>query len=111
MVLNTKKYVKLLDKAGKIAYLCVKKIIMEVRKDYWEMLRGYRGRWKKNLVSDATWKGDDIDEVIAALNDEESLGGFIGASFLWKDTPEGHDFWEAIANGGKPKVSDYEGRG
>ena len=46
-------------------------------------------RWKKNFNKCYPERKKDY----GSLNDYEQFNKFICASFIWIDTPEGHDFW------------------
>jgi hypothetical protein len=51
-----------------------------------ELPDGYRERALKNL---------NLDDEAASM-EEESIIRALNVSFVWYDSPEGHDFWNAV---------------
>lgn len=43
-----------------------------------------------------TYKKEAKERRIAQLNTAESFRFFIGHAFVWKNTPQGYDFWLGI---------------
>jgi hypothetical protein len=53
-----------------------------------ELPDGYRERAEKNLQDSKPYTGDSVHDCMPdALSD----------AFVWHETPEGHDFWDAVS--------------
>ena len=58
-----------------------------------ELPECYRERAIQNALNDEGGLG--IDRLLEGPF-KHSPSDAIGSSFIWMDTPEGHDFWEAV---------------
>jgi hypothetical protein len=51
-------------------------------------------KWKKNFNERYPERKKDY----GSLNDYDEFSRFISTSFVWMDSPDGHDFWCKISN-------------
>lgn len=57
---------------------------------------GVYKRWRKNFI-DCNKGIIDTDTRLQSLNEEVTFYSFIGWSFFWRFTPEGHNFWRQVS--------------
>lgn len=71
----------------------------ELKKEFKDKLvkLGVYRRWRKNFIDYCNSKYVDTDIRLQSLNEEVVFCNFIGCSFFWKNTPEGHDFWRQVS--------------
>jgi hypothetical protein len=65
-----------------------------------EMPRYVRSAWEKNVKNNVSIERYHHRKQFL-LKDITDLHDFIYGSFVFKNTPEGHDFWSEIAKGQK----------
>lgn len=60
----------------------------------------YRSRAIKNAENDPE---PSLEEEAA----ESIVGGAVAGAFVWRDTPEGHEFWDQVSRGETPELPEH----
>lgn len=73
----------------------------EIKKGYeWyrTLTKKQQKQWRKNLLK---YCKNNLKHFYNILNRSDSLKDFMYNSFIFRDTPQGHDYWRNIANKNK----------